>query len=129
MRINSASSPPTIRKTNAVTTYLIPSSLWSTVSNQPLTVLGLSHNSVRRCSIASVLIITPRYYSAFEAAREWPICYKDAHQLQRNTGKDAGEFHWGCIVLRQMPQRLFAPTGAYARPTIRWRNMTLAIAR
>ena len=51
VRISSASMPPTRKKNSAVTPYMMPSFLWSTVNThdlQPVVVTGRRNDAVRR---------------------------------------------------------------------------------
>ena len=66
------------------------------MANQPLSVFGVSHSAVRRCSIASVLIPTPQVYNGdeVELRATWA-----AHGLLRNNETDAQRINRGCIEL------------------------------
>ena len=61
MRMISASTLPIMSRTNAVTRYRSPISLWSTEDSRPHRVFGVSQISVRCCSTVAVLMHSSPY--------------------------------------------------------------------
>src|SRR5262245_55927865 len=119
-RIKKASIPPITRKTRPVTTYMIPSLLWSTVTTQSCRVARAPDDSevavVSRTAAGSVdtniaVMASPQRHEIFDELIELGVV--KLHGGHEGSGLErARVFHPGAKVVRRVPHG----TGAECRP-------------